>query len=135
METVNSFKSKAVINLEEYFKTHDTKYVAENAIFKNMTTGEETKGRQAITEMLHYIYQVAFDAKAIITNTVVTETNALVEANFIGKHIGEFAGIPPTNKQVNVPLCVTYDLNNEGLIQSARVYMQTDVMIQQLKNN
>ena len=135
METVNSFKSKAVINLEEYFKTHDTKYVAENAIFKNMTTGEETKGRQAITEMLHYIYQVAFDAKAVVTNTVVTETNALVEANFIGKHIGEFAGIPPTNKQVNVPLCVTYDLNKEGLIQSARVYMQTDVMIQQLKNN
>jgi predicted ester cyclase len=99
-----------------------------------MTTGEETKGRQAISEMLHYIYHVAFDAEAVVTNTVITDKNALLEANFVGKHISEFAGIPATNKQVNFPLCVTYDLNKDGLIQNARVYMQTDVMMQQLKS-
>jgi hypothetical protein len=40
-----------------------------------------------------------------------------------------------TGKQVNVPLCVTYDLNEDGLIQNGRIYMLTDVMMQQLKNN
>ncbi len=121
-------------NVEEYFKTHDTIYLDEDAVFKNMTTGEETKGRKAIAEMLHYIYHVAFDAKADVTNTIVTDKNAVLEANFTGKHIGDFAGVPATGNQVNIPLCVTYDLNSDGLIQTARIYMQTDVMMQQLKS-
>ena len=120
-------------NVEEYFKTHDTMYIASDAVFKNMTTGEETKGRKAIAEMLHYIYHVAFDATAEVTHTMISDKNAVLEANFTGKHIGDFAGVPATGKQVNVPLCVTYDLNNEGLIQTARIYMLTDVMMQQLK--
>lgn len=122
-------------NLEEFFKTHDSKYLAGDAIFKNMTTGEETKGCQAISEMLNYIYHIAFDAKAIVINTVITGKKALLEASFAGKHIGEFAGIAATGNQVYVPLCVTYDLNEDGLIQNGRIYMLTDVMMQQLKNN
>ena len=70
-----------------------------------------------------------------MNNTVITEKNALLEATFVGKHIGEFAGIAATGKQVNVPLCVTYDLNEDGLIQHGRIYMLTDVMMQQVKNN
>jgi hypothetical protein len=79
--------------------------------------------------MLHYIYHVAFDARAKIKNVVVTEDKAMFEANFIGKHIGEFAGLAPTNKEVNVPVCVTYDLE-DGLIKRARIYMLMDVMIE-----
>ena len=122
-------------NIEEYLKTHDTIHVAEDAVFKNLSTGEETKGREAIAAMLHYIYHVAFDAKAVIKNTVVTDTKALLEANFTGRHIGEFAGIAPTNKEVSVPLCVSYDLDNDGLIREARIYMLTSVMMQQLAAN
>ena len=99
----SAIKSPVTRNLEEFFKTHDSKYVAEEAIFKNMTTGEETKGSKAISEMLHYIYHIAFDAKAIVSNTVITDKNALLEASFVGKHIGEFAGMAATGKQVNVP--------------------------------
>jgi predicted ester cyclase len=62
---------------------------------------------------------------------VVTEDKAAIEGNFIGKHIGEFAGVQPTGKDVNVPLCVTYELKN-GFIQEARIYMLVDVMMKQL---
>ena len=119
-------------NMESYFKTHDVKYVAEDAVFKNMGTGEETKGRDAIAGMLHYMYHVAFDAKAEIKNTIVTSDHALLEADFKGKHIGEFAGIQPANKEINIPLCVSYDLE-DGLIKYARIYMLGDVLMQQLK--
>ena len=128
-------QTNAMKNIEEFFKTHDVIYVAEDAVFKNMNTGEEINGREAIAGMLNYIYHVAFDAKAIVNNTVITENHALLEASFVGKHIGEFAGISATGKQVNVPLCVTYDLNEDGLIQNGRIYMLIDVMMQQLKNN
>lgn len=120
-------------NLKAYFESHDVKYVAEDAVFTNMGTGEETRGREAIAGMLHYIYHVAFDAHAEIKNIIITEDKAVLEASFIGKHIGEFAGVPATNKEVNVPLCVTYDLDN-GLISKGRVYMLGEVMMKQLTN-
>ena len=135
METDIKVQANTINNLNEFFKTHDAIYIAETAVFKNMNTGDQINGRKAIADMLHYIYHVAFDAKAILNNTVITKTHALLEASFVGKHIGEFAGIPATGKQVNVPLCVTYDLNEDGLIQNGRIYMLMDVMMQQLKNN
>ena len=118
-------------NMEVYFQTHDVKYVAEDAVFKNMSTGDEYQGREQIGGMLHYMYQVAFDAKAEITNKVITEKKALLEFNFVGNHIGEFAGMQPTNKTVNVPTCISYDLE-DGLIKKARIYMLGDVLMKQL---
>lgn len=109
--------------------------IADDAVFINMTTGDSTKGRKAIEEMLHYLYSVAFDATAEVKHIIITDKSAVLEAYFTGKHIVDFAGIPPTGKQVNVPLSVIYDLNNEGLIQQARFYLLTDVMMQQLKSN
>ena len=70
-----------------------------------MNNSELTIGREAVAKMLHYIYRVAFDAHAEITNTIVTNSKAVLEANFVGKHIGEFAGFQATGKNVKVPLC------------------------------
>ena len=124
--------STAKENMEAYFQTHDVKYVAEDAVFTAMNTGEETRGREAVGQMLNYFYHVAFDAKAEITNKIITEKKALLEFNFVGKHIGEFAGMQPTNKAVNVPTCISYDLE-DGLIKKARIYMLGDVMMKQLQ--
>lgn len=118
-------------NVLAYFETHDVKYVAEDAVFRNLSTGQVHKGRAEIGAMLHFIYHVAFDARAEIKNYVITEDKALMEALFKGKHIGELEGIPATNKEVIVPFCVSYDLKN-GLIQEARIYMLLEVMKQQL---
>lgn len=118
-------------NLLAYFETHDLKYVAEDAVFINMGTGETYKGRAEIGALLHYIYHIAFDAKVQPIDFVITEDKAMVQGFFKGKHIGEFAGIPPTNKDVEVPLCVTYELK-DGLIQKARIYMLGDVLMKQL---
>lgn len=118
-------------NMLSYFDTHDVKYVAEDAVFKNMNTGETHKGRTEIGALLHYLYHVAFDAKAEIKNKIITEDKAILEALLNGKHIGEIAGIKATNKQVSIPFVVSYDLKN-GLIKEARIYMNSDVLMQQL---
>ena len=119
-------------NLLAYFETHDVKYVTEDAIFRNLSTGEVYQGRAEIGALLHFLYHVGFDAKAEVKNYFFTEEKAVVEGLFKGKHIGELpGGIPPTNKDVSVPLCVTYDLEN-GLIREARIYMLGSVMMEQL---
>ena len=119
--------------VEKYFESHDTKYLSEDAVFINMETNELTIGKEAIGNMLNYIYHVAFDAHLDKTNSIVTDSKALLEGIFTGKHIGDFAGIPATNKTVKVPLCVSYDLEND-LIKVARIYMLTSSMIDQLTN-
>ena len=118
-------------NMQDYMQTHDVRYVAEDAVFKNMATGEVHKGRDDIGAMLHFMYHVAFDATLEVTNQIILEDKALLEGFFTGKHIGEFAGMPPTNKEVRVPLCVSYDLE-EGLINEARIYMPVNILLQQL---
>lgn len=118
-------------NMEAYFATHDVQYVAEDGVFTHMSSGDKSIGREAVGQMLHYIYHVAYDARAIIRNKIITENKALLEMDFVGRHIGEFAGIPATNKEVNVPIVISYDLE-DGLIKQARVYMLMDVMIKQL---
>jgi predicted ester cyclase len=62
---------------------------------------------------------------------LVGENNAMLEGDFIGKHIGEFAGIPATGKDVNVPLCVVYDLADDKITRG-RVYFEMPALIQQL---
>ena len=129
MKTITEKKA-----VEKYFETHDPKYLTEDTVFINMNNSELTIGREAVAKMLHYIYRVAFDAHAEITNTIVTNSKAVLEANFVGKHIGEFAGFQATGKNVKVPLCVTYDLEENGLIKVARIYMLESVMMHQLAN-
>lgn len=119
--------------IELYFETHDPKYIAEDAIFIHMHTKELTVGREAIANMLHFMYHIAFNAKAEITNTIVCDNKAVLEANFVGTHIGDFGGLKATNNKVNVPLCVTYDLEDQ-LIKVARIYIMNDVLVEQLKS-
>ena len=118
-------------NFENFIATHDVKYVAEDAVYKNLGTGDEYHGREAVGAMLNYMYHVAFEAKAEITNKIFSENKAMFEANFKGRHIGEFAGIAPTNREINVPLCVSYDLE-DGLIKKARIYFLGDALMKQL---
>lgn len=114
-----------------YFDTHDIRYVAEDAVFRDLGTGAVYRGKTEIGAMLHYIYHVAFEAKSEVTSYIITEDKALVEGVFRGTHIGEFAGMPPTQKQVSVPLAVCYDLK-DGLVQEARIYMLDHLLMQQL---
>jgi len=83
MENVVSKKDTLSIvqkNMIDYFETHDVKYIHENAVFTNMSTGETHRGKAEIGAMLQYMYKIAFDAKAETINRIITEDKALIEA-------------------------------------------------------
>ncbi len=112
-------------------KHSDISMMADDVVFTVMATGQEHRSPDGVLRMLNYFYQVAFDATAETKNTIFADGKAVVEGDFIGKHIGEFAGIPATNKHVRVPLCVVYDLEHD-LIKQGRVYFDMPVLLQQL---
>ena len=109
----------------------DVSMMAADVVFTNMATGQEHHGPEGVLELLNYFYRIAFDADAEVENTIFADGQAVLEATFVGKHIGEFAGISATNNQVRVPLCVVYDLQNDQ-IKRGRVYFEMPVLLQQL---
>ncbi|HEU4474948.1 MAG TPA: ester cyclase [Gemmatimonadales bacterium] len=109
----------------------DLSMMAEDVVFTNMATGEEHRGVEGVRRMLDHVYHEAFDAKAETRNRIYAENRAVLEGEFVGTHIGTFAGIPATRREVRVPLCVVYDLEN-GKISRGRVYMQVPVLLRQL---
>ncbi len=119
--------------MKRYFDSAhgDTSALAEDVVFTVMATGQENRGHEGVLGMLNYFYHVAFDATAEPRVTIFGENNALWEGEFVGKHIGEFAGVPATGKNVRVPLSVVYDLKN-GKITCGRVYFEMPALFQQL---
>ncbi len=118
--------------MQGYWSGHaDASAMADDVVFTMMATGEETRGPEAVFQMLHYFYNVAFDAKAENKNQIVADGQAVWEGDVVGKHIGEFASIPATGKDFRVPLCVVYDLENDQ-VKRARIYFEIPVLLQQL---
>lgn len=109
----------------------DLSMMAPDVVFTSMATGDEHRGVEALAGMLHYVYHVAFDARAETKNLFVTEKNAVLEADFVGKHIGEFAGVPATGKMVRVPLCVVYDLEGDKITRG-RIYWEVPAFLKQV---
>ena len=110
----------------------DVSMLADDVVFTIMGTGEEYNGPDGVMKMLDYFYNVAFDATAETKSLIFGEGKAVFEGDFVGKHIGKFEGIPATNKNVRVPLCVVYDLENNQ-IKRGRVYFEMPVLLKQLK--
>jgi steroid delta-isomerase-like uncharacterized protein len=109
----------------------DLSMMADDVVFTNMATGDEHHGVEGVKGMLQYIYHVAFDATAEAKNIIVGDGHAVFEADFVGKHIAEFAGVQPTNKQVRVPLCVVYDIENDR-IKRGRIYFEVPSFLKQV---
>jgi predicted ester cyclase len=101
----------------------DLSMMAPDVVFTNMATGDEHRGVEAVSGMLNFVYHVAFDAKAEQRSLIVTDTHAVLEADFVGRHIGEFAGKAATGRTVRVPLCVVYDMTG-GKIARGRIYFE-----------
>jgi steroid delta-isomerase-like uncharacterized protein len=119
--------------ITRYLDSHhqDLSMMADDVVFTHMATGDEHRGPDAVRRMLDYMYHQAFDARAEERSRILSDDQAVLEGDFVGTHIGDFAGIPATGRQVRVPLCVVYDLE-DGKIKRARVYIEMPVMMRQL---
>jgi predicted ester cyclase len=110
----------------------DLSMMAEDVVFTTMATGDEHRGVEEVRRMLDHVYHQAFDAKAETRNRIYAEDHAVLEGYFVGKHIGTFAGVEATGRQVRVPLCVVYDLQDAKIVRG-RVYLEVPVLMQQLR--
>lgn len=122
--------------LMPWLTTHDVQYLAESAIFYDMAQNVANEGKDAISAALNYIYQIAFDATPTTKNIIIGEGKGAIEVTIAGTHIGEFAGIPATGKNVKFPLLITYQLQKEWpyQVKEARIFMMVNYVFDQILN-
>ena len=96
-------------------------------------TDQRAEGRQAAEQLIRYVHEGAFDAKPEVKSLLVDDGKAAIEADFVGTHTGEFAGIPATGRDVRVPYSVVYDLHGDK-ISALRIYFPMGLLIEELQN-
>lgn len=107
-----------------YIGGHRAETLRHDAVFTNLSTGDQWVGPEAIGGMLHWFYQVAFEAEVVEPRLIAGDDAVVLVGTFSGKHIGEFAGLAPTGRDVRVPLVVIYDMV-DGSIAAGRFLFDT----------
>jgi predicted ester cyclase len=94
-------------------------------------TDQRADGREPAEQLIRLFHEKAFDARPELKTLIVDQGNAAIEADFVGTHTGEFAGVQPTGRDVRVPYSVVYDLRGDQ-ISSLRIYLPMHTLIGQL---
>jgi hypothetical protein len=115
--------------IEQYLKTRDPRFIAEDAVFLVMGNNEIAKGRDSIVGFLEYYNKHAFTAMIRPKNLIIAPGKAAVEAEFCGKQKLVVSGITPprSGREVCVPICVTYEIKDHK-ITSAHIYFETEAL-------
>lgn len=107
------------------------RFFSDDVLWTTMETGQEIRGREAVRDYIVALHTTIFDARPVIRGTVTGDGVALLQADFVGRHIGEIAGVAPTGRDVKVPYCVVYDISGEQ-ISALRAYFPIATLLKQL---
>ena len=107
-------------------------FFADDVLWTTMETGEEIRGREAVTGFIVALHSEWFDASPEFGNLTVADGVAGLEAVFVGTHIADFAGVQATGAEVRMPYTVFYDVA-DGKITALRAYFPLTSMVRQLQ--
>ena len=108
------------------------RYFAEDVLWTTTETGDEVRGRDAVRDFIVAFHTQAFDAHPEVKSLTVGDGRATLEADFVGTHAGEFAGVAATGAQLRVPYAVCYDVDGDS-ITALRAYMPISSMVAQVR--
>ena len=124
--TINSYLD-ALLNGGDFGR-----FFTDNVRWTTMETGDEIQGREAVRDFIIALHKELFDARPEVRSVGIADGLAALEADFVGVHTGEFAGIAPTGAAVRVPYCVFYDVDEDG-ITALRAYMPVRQTVAELE--
>ena len=76
-------------------------------------------------------FDTVFPAYEIFADEITAEGNrVVVKARFKGRHEGELSGIPPTQKKVEIPFSIGYEIENNKIINHWMILDQMMLMEQ-----
>ncbi len=116
--------------------THDAARVAthfsEDAVQRNVATGETARGRDAIREAMQEWFRIFPDVHLVARDLFSTDDRMCVQCTLTGTHEGEFLGLPPTGRRVEVENCLVFRIGGDGLVEEEIIYWDAATMMRQL---
>jgi len=91
---------------------------------------QETPKKSELREEFHEIIEAFPDRHFDVTRIVATEKGALVECMLMGKNTGPLFGMPPTNKELAMPMIHVYDFEDDK-INRWRCYANFQILTKQ----
>lgn len=107
------------------------RFMTEDVTFEIVGSDIAAQGREAVEQTIRELHERAFDAKIEVTNAIVADGKAAVEARFVGTHIGAFADIEPTHAEVSAPYSVFYEFRDDRVC-ALRLYFPLEQLHDQL---
>ena len=108
-------------------------FFSDDILWTTMETGDEIRGRDAVRDYIVALHSQLFEATPELRSLAVADGIASLEADFVGKHVAELAGVPATGAQVRLPYAMFYDVEG-GRITALRAYFPITVLVQKLQD-
>ncbi len=112
---LNKLRIKSFV--EEVLNKHNLtaldKYYSSNATQHNPTAGQ---GREGFKKFFEPFFLAFPDVHATIEHILAENSVVLIFLNWTGTHKGEFQGIPPTNKPINMRTADLFRIGTNGTI-------------------
>lgn len=93
-------------------------------------TDQTAVGRDRAGQLIRYVHENAFDARAEVKNLLIDEAGG-DRGGFCRHTYRRVRGIQPTGRAVRVPYPVLYDLRGDK-ISGLRIYFPRSLLIEQL---
>ena len=88
-------------------------------------------GKEAVNELLSGVFKGFPDFTVEIVKTHHSDNAIILEIRMKGTHQGEWAGIKPTGKTLNIPAACIFDFDQDRLI-GEKVYFDMATLTRQL---
>jgi steroid delta-isomerase-like uncharacterized protein len=93
--------------------------------------GEPVEGEEAVRELLQGLMDGFPDFHAEIGRLHHADDAVFGEARITGTHKGEFNGIPPTGKPVDIPMAAFFEFDGDKLLRET-VYWDVATLLTQI---
>ena len=107
------------------------RYLTEDVTLTIEGTDRAVSGREAVRQLITFMHTQAFKTNIQVKGVVYGDRQAMLEADFVGTHVGAFEGIPASHRDVRVPYAVAYDVDDAG-IKALRLYFPMDQLMRQI---
>jgi predicted ester cyclase len=107
-------------------------FLAPNVTMAVAGGGSPIHGSAAVDRAVRHHYGEEFDARPELVRIYAESGGAATELRFVGTHIGDYAGLAPTGRIVDVPLSMFFDVE-EDRITAIRIYYSFEQVLEQLR--
>ena len=127
--TMSLSNEKNVIKsfIEEVFNKHNMSAAEKYFVKENPSIG---LGSEGFKQSLNALFTAFPDIHANIEHIVAENDIVVVFLHFTGTHKGEFQGMPPTNKKINIRSADLYKIEDEIIVGHWDVVDQLNLLQQ-----